>query len=176
MMALVWGSGGRNEVTRSECKGKSQRFPWKSLLLAEVVFDLDFMMRMLRILLHPPPEPVFDVTCLIAGPRALTCSECCCGVLTDTHSTRFPRALRALSVYCCPLWCVDLAIRRRTNPGLSLYVSFSLLPSPNLSCRFIKDPDKTFIPCPQSVFCYQIFSIIECVAMWGAPSRLAVQQ
>lgn len=27
MMALVWSSNGRNEVTRSECKGKAQQFP-----------------------------------------------------------------------------------------------------------------------------------------------------
>lgn len=134
-MALVWSSGGRNEVTRSECEGKSQRFPWKSLLLAEVVFDLDLMMRMLRILLHPPPEPVFDVACLIAVPRALTCSECCCGVLTNTHSTCFPRARRELSVYCCPLWCVDLAIRRRTNPGLSLFSMPAFLSSHPQICH-----------------------------------------
>lgn len=80
-MALVSGSSVRNEVTRPECKGGSQRWPWKSSPSSAVVLTWISRAECPDALLHPPPEPAFGVTCPIAIPRALTCKECFCGVL-----------------------------------------------------------------------------------------------
>lgn len=111
MMALVWGSSGGNEVTRSECKGKSQQFPWQSLLSAEVVFDLDFMLRMLWY--SPPSTPRGCLWCYTPNSSSkgshLQQVLLWCAYRHPLHPPQFPRALREVSVYCCPLWCLGLA-------------------------------------------------------------------
>lgn len=134
--------------------------PWNNLLSSVVVLTWISCSECPGTLLHPPPEPVFGVTCLIAIPRALTCSKSFCGVLTDTHSTQLPRTLREVSMYCYSLGYLGLPITRRANPGLSLF-SMPAVPSSYPQIYHVGS-EMTFILCLPRV-CSVTESIAVCV-------------